>query len=83
MFETSDDSEVFRAYISNWIEANFPHDMRGQSMTEDAICWGDKGWIFISETQRHRMERASQPYAWACRPNRLLSLRKPLVSREE
>ncbi|RMC37598.1 acyl-CoA dehydrogenase family protein [Paracoccus alkanivorans] len=49
----------FRAEIRSWLEQNCPQEMRDGRITDDAICWGGKNWVFSSDAQRLWLERAA------------------------
>ena len=55
----SDAPEAFRAEIAQWIETACPAALRGGAVTEDAIVWGGKRWVFRDPAQKAWMEAAA------------------------
>tara|TARA_R110002094_G_scaffold41886_3_gene54133 strand:- start:2539 stop:3699 length:1161 start_codon:yes stop_codon:yes gene_type:complete len=53
------DLDTFRAELRVWLEENCPKEMRDGLMTEEAICWGGKDWIFTSDAQKDWLDRAA------------------------
>ena len=57
MTQTSDDLEVFRNELREWLEQNCPAEMRDSSISLEAACWGGRNWVFESDAQRIWLER--------------------------
>ena len=52
--------DTFRQDTRNWLEANWPEDMRQPMRSDEDQCWGGRNWVFKSEGQKLWLERMAE-----------------------